>query len=129
MNMQKYASYKKAAKRIVRLLNEEREMKKEAGLGDWLSKAWNYNFGPSQDGGQVTFYNNDPNIRSLPESKYIFEEVDNPYKTGPKLAPFHRWMPTFLGGTFGDIYDERERLDKELRKLDAKRKVKQGPNN
>ena len=34
--MQKYASYKSAAKRIVRLMNEERELKKEAGFWNWV---------------------------------------------------------------------------------------------
>lgn len=106
-----------AAKRIVRLMGENRGLKKNAGFLDWLSKAWNYNFGPSQDGGQVTFYNNDPNIRRTPESRFILQEVDNPYKTGPKLAPFDRTTPTFTGGTFGDIYDEGARLDAAIREL------------
>lgn len=117
MNMRKYASYKQAAKRIIRLMGENRGLNKEAGIGSWLSKVWNYNFGPSQDGGQVTFYNNDHNIRRTPESRFILQEVDNPYKTGPKLVPFDRTTPTFMGGTFGDIYDEGARIDAATREL------------
>lgn len=123
MNMQKYASYKKAAKRIVRLLNEERELKKEAGFKDWLSRAWNYNYGPTADGGQKSFYNNDSNIKTLPEFSGALYEVDDPKQTRAPLVPFARWMPTFRrwGETFGDLYDDTARINEETRKLDEKR--------